>query len=179
MSITEEAAKKWFMKAVTSLGGLASKLTAPFFTITNNKLPPVGEIILFTYNPKGAKDLEYYDIHPLILSVSFDHDHFCGINLHYIPPENRAKLIDFLLTQKKISNGQREYINRVYPMLQELSRTNMCMFAYKKYLPSHVGSKFIIVKQDYWKLVAKLPLQKFKKATDQQVWRDAKRSVMK
>lgn len=176
----EDTAKKWFMKAVSSLGGFAPKLVAPFFTVTNNKLPPVGEIILFKYSPKLAKELPYYDINPLILSVDFHDDHFYGINLHYIPPEIREKVIIFLLTQKKLSNSnQREYINRVYPMLKELSKSNLCMFAFKMYLPEHVGSKFIIVRESYWKLVAKLPLQQFKKATDQQVWREARRSVIK
>ena len=174
MIVSEEIATRWFMKSINSITkiGTPNKMLQSLFTVKGTRLPPIGELLMYRYSPKYKLTLPYYDIYPLVLVVDFDATGFYGINLHYLPPVWRNRVMTFLITQKRNSRSQRAYIQKVYPLLLELSKT-ICMFAYKHYLCNHVTSKFIIVNPNYWKLVSKLPTQKFVGASQQEVWRDA------
>lgn len=75
---------------------------------------------------------------------------------------------------KKASNGdQKAYIKKVMPLLTAYGDSALFGHTFKHYLSSHVQSKFAIIKPSYWTLVGRLPLQDFKKASQQQVWNDA------
>ena len=62
--------------------------TRPFF----------GKMNMFIYAPKFAKKLPYYDTFPLVLPLERYSDGFLGINLHYLHPRLRARLMDGLYT---------------------------------------------------------------------------------
>lgn len=176
MSILEEnKAVQWFKNAVKKV---VSKIPEGMVDVTQSKYPPIGEIGLFKYDPKWKDDdnvLPYYDVNPLVLIVKFEGpENFFGINLHYIPPPMRKKIIAEMVKLKKASNGdQKAYIKKVMPLLTAYGDSALFGHTFKHYLSSHVQSKFAIIKPSYWTLVGRLPLQDFKKASQQQVWNDA------
>ena len=64
----------------------------------------MGRMYFFAYDPKTKKELPYYDRFPLIFPFKKAQGGFMGINLHYLPPRLRAKLMDALyglVTNKK------------------------------------------------------------------------------
>jgi hypothetical protein len=58
----------------------------------------MGNMYLFAYDPKHKDTLPYYDRFPLIFPINKAKGGFLGINMHYLPPILRAKLMDQLYT---------------------------------------------------------------------------------
>lgn len=168
--INESEALKWFKNAAKTL---LTKIPKGMTDVTTMKHPPLGEIVLFKYDPKLKEVLPYYDINPLVLIVKIKGGDFFGINLHYIPPDIRKKLVKKMVKIKKKSKNEKEYIKRVLPLLEALGNSDLFSHSYKHYLPNHVKSKFAAFGVRQWYIVSRLPLQDFKKATAKEVWTDA------
>lgn len=162
---------KWFGNAVSKL---ADKIPDGMVEVSSRKIPPIGEIVLFKYDPKGKDTLEYYDEHPLVLVTGFTNTGFSGINLHYIPPKIRRAIVVKLVEFKMRSSSPRGYIERAMPLLVAVSSDAMFSHSYKNYLGAHLQSRFAIVGVDHWKFVSALPLQKFKKESSSKVWAKVK-----
>ena len=64
----------------------------------------VGKMYMFTYDPKWKADLPYYDTVPLVIITEPFPGGFSGINLHYLPPMVRARLLDKLLPSGEIQS---------------------------------------------------------------------------
>jgi len=56
----------------------------------------LGNMYMFQYDPKHKATLPYYDSFPLIFPINRAKGGFLGINMHYLPPPLRAKLMDAL-----------------------------------------------------------------------------------
>ena len=56
----------------------------------------LGNMYMFNYLAKHADTLPYYDRFPLIFPINRAKGGFMGINMHYLPPILRAKLMDAL-----------------------------------------------------------------------------------
>lgn len=162
---------KWFTDAVSKL---TDKIPEGMVDITSRKTPPIGEIVLFKYDPKTKSKLPYYDENPLVLITSFNATGFSGINLHYIPPNVRKSIVAKLVEYKDRSTNPHDYIRRALPLLSAMSANDVFGHSYKNYLGSHVRSRFAIVGVDHWKFVSALPLQKFKKESASKVWAQVK-----
>lgn len=173
--LSENKAVEWFKNAVKNI---VSKIPEGMVDVSTRKHPPIGEIALFKYDPKWKDDdnvLPYYDVNPLVLMVKIeDGDNFFGINLHYIPPPIRVKIIKEMVKMKKAAGGdEKAYIKKVMPLLAAYGDSALFGHTYKHYLTKHVRSKFAIIKPSFWTTVGRLPLQDFKKASQKQVWEDA------
>ena len=57
----------------------------------------IGSMYMFFYDPKLKETLPYYDSFPLSIVIKPAPGGFLGMNLHYIPPILRAKLLDSLM----------------------------------------------------------------------------------
>src|SRR4051812_30598339 len=58
----------------------------------------IGTMIMYFYDAKLKDVLPYWDQFPLVFPIEIYDDGFLGINLHYLPPMLRAKLMDALYT---------------------------------------------------------------------------------
>ena len=56
----------------------------------------LGKMFFYKYDPKFAKKLPYWDMYPLVFPFERAKGGFYGINLHYLPPRERAVLMDQL-----------------------------------------------------------------------------------
>ena len=54
------------------------------------------QLIIFDYKPIGSDKLPYYDKTPLVIPLYGDAKTFTGLNLHYLPPKFRAKVLDII-----------------------------------------------------------------------------------
>jgi hypothetical protein len=133
-----------------------------------------GQMFMFFYDPKTKSSLPYYDRFPLIFPINFYKDGFLGINLHYIPPYTRAKLMDSLystINNNKYDNTTKLRIN--YELLNGVGRFNEFKPCIKRYLFSHVVSNFQYVSPDDWDKAIMLPTERFVGKSKDKVWADS------
>ena len=103
---------------------------------------------------------------------------FYGINLHYLPPVLRAKLIDNLYSI--VSNKKYDKTTTLrlsYEVLQGASKYRLFKPTFKHYLASNVRSRFYHVPATEWDIALMLPTQRFEKASTQRVYRDSRRAL--
>lgn len=139
----------------------------------------VGQMFLFRYDPKTKDDLPYYDMYPLIFPFRKVPDGFFGINMHYLPPQFRALLMDSLYMT--VNNQKQDETTRLrisYEILNGAARYRWFKPCVKHYLNSQVQTKFIYIEPKQWDIALFLPLHRFRGATAATVYRDSRKSLM-
>lgn len=132
----------------------------------------IGKMIMYYYDPKHKKTLPYYDIFPLVFPIKLYKDGFLGINLHYINPFQRAVLFGNLMYQL-FDKDEKDHLKISYQILKSASRLKLFKPCIKRYLYSHVRSRFVIVDPKEWNVAVMLPSARFQKASEQKVWQDS------
>ena len=132
----------------------------------------IGRMFFFYYDPKTKDTLPYYDRFPLVLPIERYPDGFLGLNLHYIHPKQRMFLLDAL--SEYASNKRYDAVTRLKLSYDLLSRTSIgfqpCL---KRYLYSHVQSRFLEIQANEWDIAALLPVEQFEKASKSKVWAES------
>lgn len=131
----------------------------------------MGRMMMFFYDPKLKEELPYYDRFPLILPIGLYSDGFLGINLHYLPPLQRAKLLDIILNiyDDKHLNERRK-LQMSYAVLQRTVKSKIFVPCIKRYLTKHCRSRFYIIDPADWQVAILLPLERFEKKSKTGVW---------
>jgi hypothetical protein len=104
---------------------------------------------------------------------------FYGINLHYLPPILRAKLLDALYeTQVNgVVGNETTRMKFNYDLLASAARFRLFRPCFKRYLYNQAKSSLIYVPPEEWNMTVFLPTENFKKATKEEVWKDSRRKV--
>jgi hypothetical protein len=189
-------ARKWFREEAQKITNVNLR---QLFEQGNKKtirvinISAIGSMFMYHYDPKLKDKLPYYDTFPLIFVIEIYNDGFLGINLHYLPPYYRAKLMDALYEiatvpyavpkkdkdkpQKNIVGNDKMKLQISYNILKSASRFRLFRPCVKRYLFSHVTSRYLFVEPDKWDMVLMLPTQRFVKASEDQVYRDSARMM--
>lgn len=134
----------------------------------------IGQMFTFWYYAKHANELPYWDRLPLIFPIELYEDGFLGINLHYLPPYMRAKLMDAIYS---LMNNQRyDQTTRLimtYRILKSAAKYRYFKPCVKRYLSNHVQSKFVRIEPTEWDMALMLPTERFVKARKQRVWSES------
>ena len=171
---TKEASD-WFEKNVAKLGPQNKSILKDEALTTKNK-PFIGDMIMYTYDPKLKKTLPYYDTFPLTIMVGPAKDGFYGINLHYLPPKVRAIFLDHLndtATNQKFNKTTRFRIT--YKLLKATKNYKYFKPCFKHYLTKHIGSNVMKVNASEWNIAIFLQTAKFKKASEAKIWAESRR----
>jgi len=139
----------------------------------------IGHMYLFTYDPKTKKNLEYYDTFPLVFPIERYPDGFLGVNLHYLEPLDRARLMDALY--ESVSDEEYDENTKLritYDIMSGISKYRHFRPCIKRYLTSHVTSKFQKIKSEDWDNILFLTLERFEKANRRKVWNASKKEVI-
>jgi hypothetical protein len=142
--------------------------------------PKIGRMYLFQYDPKHKATLPYYDTFPLIFPIEPAKGGFLGINLHYLPPVIRAKLMDALYDLTVMPGkpyDEKTYLGLSYQLLKKAAKYKAFAPCIKHYLAPHVRSRFMLVDAVEWDIAMMLPLARFKKASQETVWRDSREII--
>ena len=134
----------------------------------------LGQMLFYKYDPKFAKKLPYWDMYPLVFPFERAPGGFYGLNLHYIPPRERAVLMDQL--NKYASNDKYDKTTRLeltYGLLKRFGRAVPCV---KRYLGDHVKSQTVRIDADEWEIAIFLPVERFQKESKKTVWADSRRN---
>ena len=140
----------------------------------NNK-PFYGRLIMFFYDPKFKKTLPYYDVFPLVLPLEIYSDGFLGINLHYLPIPLRIKLLDKLVDYS--NNTKFDESTKLMVDYKKLKRVNLIKPTIHKYLSGQTKSQFRRIDADEFTIATLLPVQRFKKASDREVWKESRSMI--
>lgn len=137
-----------------------------------------GRLYFVHYDPKHKKTLPYYDTFPLIIPIERYKDGILGMNLHYLPPILRARLLDALydtLTNQKFDHNTKMKVS--YSILSGASKYKYFQPCIKRYLGKHFRSRFLKVPADSWTPAVFLPMERFEKADKKQVWKDSRKTI--
>lgn len=158
-----------------------SDLQRSFFSAKVNQ-QSIGRMFLFYYDPKTKAKLPYYDAFPLILLVDMHDDGFTGLNLHYVHPLVRIKILEALVKNVSLTHLETDFLQRTveskqiamnYRILKESAQYPMVKPCFKKYLSSHVRSNFMYIDPTEWPKVVLLPVERFKGAPKTRVFADS------
>ena len=131
-----------------------------------------GRLNMFVYDPKHKKKLPYYDTFPLVLPLERYSDGFLGINLHYLPISLRIGLLDRLVDFSNNTKFDESTVLKVnYDNVKNIRGVTPTLH---RYLAGKVKSNFRRIDADEFTIATLLPVQKFKKATSRQVWRESR-----
>jgi len=109
----------------------------------------------------------------MILPFAADSTHFTALNLHYLDPRTRALLLQRLMSFVNDDNlNDKTKMAFSWNTLKTLSMDDSIKHCVKQYLFSHVKSNFIVIPPSEWEYVIWLPVERFKKASAETVWRD-------
>ena len=175
-SAKARAAGDWFKEKVRQ-----ASASARMRAVTPNQLlrrqeegsATLGKMLFYKYDPKFAKKLPYWDMYPLVFPFEKAKGGFYGLNLHYIPPRERAVLMDELkryTTNKKYDETTR--LKLTYDILKGFGRAVPCV---KRYLGSNVRSNTVRINADEWEIAIFLPVERFQKESTRTVWNDSKK----
>lgn len=140
--------------------------------------PLLGEMYMFQYSPKHKATLPYYDRLPLIFPFRKVKGGFYGINLHYLPLQLRAKLMDELYSiasDDRYDDTTRLKLN--YTTLQAVSRNQYFKPCIKHYLTKQMNTRFMKIYSAEWDMALFLPLERFVGANKSQVWAESRRKL--
>lgn len=154
------------------------KKSSPSQRIQTLQRNSIGKMYLFIYDPKTKDKLPYYDRYPLVFPIEYYNDGFLGINLHYLPPVLRAKLMNALYVT--VNNKKKDESSRLlitYKILNNTVRFRLFRPCIKRYLFKNVKSPFINIEPNEWDIAVMLPTQRFIGADANRVWQDSRNKV--
>jgi hypothetical protein len=134
----------------------------------------LGMMYCYYYDAKTKDDLPYWDRFPVIIVLEKYTDGFLGMNLHYLPPKFRAvfmqKLMKYAMLDEK---DEIQRIRATYDILNATKRMAEFKPCLKRYLYGNIRSRILKIGANEWDVAGMLPLQQFKKARAQTVWKDS------
>lgn len=161
MANEQQEAVDWFVEKARSAAGYRKNILNNDERAHDNTI--IGKMYFFKYDPKMKKTLPIYDIYPLVFPIEPHSDGLLGLNLHYLSGGERAALVNQL--REYASNKKNDASTKLrlsYDLLSSTKRLNSATRpCIKRYLFSHVRSRFIEITANEWEKVIQLPLELF------------------
>ena len=135
----------------------------------------IGRLCSYFYDPKMRDTLPYFDRFPLVIPISLYDDGFLGLNLHYLPMNRRAVLMDTLYT-RVIHNAhldERKRIMLSWGILQAVARNRNYLPCVKRYLYTHLRSKIYMIEPEDWNIALFVPTDRWAKANKRRVYQES------
>lgn len=141
--------------------------------------PTPGKLVMFQYDAKHKDTLPYWDKFPVVFPLELYKDSYLGINLHYLPPVHRIRLLDALYETANNEKYDKTTKLRIsYQILKSAAKFRYFKPCIKQYLYSHIKSQLVEVPADEWDYVVFLPLARFQNASQRQVWNDSINKIL-
>jgi hypothetical protein len=167
-------ARTWLRTKVNSLKATPSTLMSDRDRLRSQSI--IGRMYFYYYDPKTKDQLKYYDKFPLVIPIERYGDGFLGLNLHYVEPKVRFILLDKLSTFT--NNKMYDETTRLrlsYQTLKSASSIFEATPCIKRYLYSHVKSRFLEINANEWDIAAILPVESFEKKSKEHVFNESRK----
>lgn len=170
--------RDWYREKAREVTNLnPGKIISQNRSFNKNNIKP-GFMYLFGYDPKTKEDLPYYDKFPLIFPFHAEEGGFLGMNLHYLPHIMRARLMDQLY---ELTNNEKfddtTKLRASYSFLNSASRYKYFKPCVKRYLYSHVTTRFLFIPANEWDVALFLPLERFAKQNKNSVYKESRYKI--
>jgi len=167
-------ARTWLRTKVNSLKATPSALMSDRERLRSQSI--IGRMYFYYYDPKTKDQLKYYDKFPLVIPIERYGDGFLGLNLHYVEPKVRFILLDKLsaYTNNKMYD-ETTRLRLSYQTLKSASSIFEATPCIKRYLYSHVKSRFLEINANEWDIAAILPVESFEKKTKEHVFNESRK----
>ena len=168
---------RWFQQRVKTI-----KVTSEAFyrqsSLNKARRYLEGRMYTFFYDAKTKEKLPYWDRFPVVLILDMYQGGFSGLNLHYIPPRYRVRLLYELYKYIKLDDDTRDenmkpHIRIRYEMLRGMSKMKFFKPCYKRYLTQHIDGRALEITSDYWDVMAMLPLADWQKKHAREVYTES------
>lgn len=168
LSNKSKEALAWYKEKVLKISS-SSNPREPDNVFKKVSVPELGKMYLYTYNPLTREKLPFFDMYPLVIPLSFysgdNGPGFLGLNLHYLPPLQRAALLQSFIESGSLNNRNMDvstkFVGLDYSMLTRRFQGTPYEVCIKRYLFGHVVSSFHEINANDWDRVVLLPLQKW------------------
>jgi hypothetical protein len=124
----------------------------------------IGKMYLFKYDAKTKAKLPYWDEFPLMIPIGYFDGGFMGINFHYLPTDARVNFLNALMNLSIDDKyDEDEKLDISYDILRSYGTLFSALYTdcIKKYLYSHVRSRFNYVSPKDWGHVAAMPFERW------------------
>lgn len=174
-------ARKWFRETARKTSVIPGRLVKADPERERYQIR-VGDMYLYHYDPKYKKTLPYYDRFPLVFPFKKVEKGWLGINMHYLPLNYRAQLMDSLYSLTNNKNYDEQTRLRLnYNVLNGASKFKFFKPTIHRYLVYHVQSNLIYIHPSEWDIALFLPLERFytntKRINKQRVYRDSRATI--
>jgi hypothetical protein len=173
-NIRTRRSRDWLRAKIKDLNPSRRTLLADRQRLRDNAM--IGRMYFFFYDPKWKDKLPYYDRFPLVLPIEQYPDGFLGLNLHYIHPKQRIILLDKL--SNFLNNDKYDKTTKLrlsYDLLKSASKIFEHQPCIKRYLFSHIQSRFLEISADEWDIAALLPVENFVGASTSKVYQESRK----
>lgn len=162
MGLQVRGARGWFRGKVEKVlkGTTAKSMMAN--REWHRGLPEIGHMYAYFYDPKHKDTLPIYDTFPLTIVIEKYADGFLGLNLHYLTPMYRLTLLDKLMdfaNDAKLDENTK--LKLTYTMLKSTTKLREAEPCIKRYLYSHVKSRFLMIPATEWEKTIFLQVESF------------------
>jgi hypothetical protein len=167
------------IKRLNKMDGNKLMSSSSSHVFTRRILP--GRMYMWKYaNPiykMDTKKLPYYDIFPVGFILTNNGSYFTALNLHYIPPMERAYLMDafWKFTLRPDSNNWLTRLNKnIYTYMK--IRFSMRWYApcIKRYSMSRIPGRLMMITPDHWDIMMQIPCAIFRRASINRVYRESR-----
>lgn len=123
----------------------------------------IGKMYFFKYDAKWKDVLPKWDKYPLVFPIERYNDGFLGLNLHYLASGERKALLGRLTEYATARNlTEKSRLRLTYDLIASTKKLNsLARPCIKRYLYSHVRSRFVEIPATEWDRVVQLPLEVF------------------
>ena len=123
----------------------------------------IGKMYFFNYDAKTKDKLPRWDKYPLVFPIERYNDGFLGLNVHYLTPNERKVFLGRLTNYATAKNlTEKTRLRLTYDLIASTKKLNsLARPCIKRYLYSHVRSRFIEIPATEWDRVIQLPLEVF------------------
>ena len=167
-------ARAWLRAKITNLKPNRQALFTDRQRLKDNAI--IGRMYFYFYDPKTKDKLPYYDRFPLVLPIEQYNNGFLGLNLHYIDPKQRIILLDKL--SEYTNNNKFDKTTKLrlsYDLLSRASKIFETKACIKRYLFSHIESRFLEITADEWDIAALLPVSNFVGAPVNKIYSESRK----
>lgn len=143
--------------------------------LRRNKLVEEGQMVFFGYSPLTKNELMFWDEYPIVVVLQVKRSGILGLNLHYLPFEDRAKFLANLRSYIKDPrwienmNNETEFF-LTYRMAKNSTRLKDFRKCIKRYYFNRMMTRIAVIKPTEWLTVPFFPLDKFRGMSRGTVW---------
>ena len=175
-----EQSREWFRRKLQQMRRVNrnSLMKDEQLQLVNKSQPMIGSMNMFFYDAKHKDKLPYYDKFPLTIIIGPAKGGFMGLNLHYLPPILRARMLDNLMditNNKKYDESTKFEIS--YKVLTATAKMKFYKPCLKHYLYPNVKSRLARVAAPEWEIATFLPTADWQGSSSNKVYSDSRRMM--